>query len=94
MRKSNFFHFMLHLKDENQAPIEVERAIFKDFHDSYNVSQLHCNNGCSCVAVKVHVYMYLYTTSAAFTEKLLLYEQCIILCVCALNLEDNIYSKT
>ena len=39
MRKSNFFHFMIHLADENQAPIEVERAVFKDFHDFYAVSE-------------------------------------------------------
>ena len=37
MRKSNFFHFMIHLMDGNQTPIEVERAVFKDFHDSYTV---------------------------------------------------------
>ena len=40
MRKSNFFHFVLHLADENQAPIEVERGIFKDFHDVYAVSSV------------------------------------------------------
>ena len=39
MRKSNFFHFIIHLTDENQTPIEVERAVFKDFHDSYTVSR-------------------------------------------------------
>jgi hypothetical protein len=43
MRKSNFFHFMIHLADENQAPIEVERAIFKDFHDFYANGQEYRN---------------------------------------------------
>ncbi|CAI8047855.1 Transcription factor unc-3, partial [Geodia barretti] len=43
MRKSNFFHFVLHLADENQAPIEVERGIFKDFHDFYANGQEYRN---------------------------------------------------
>lgn len=42
MRKSNFFHFMIHLVDENQTPIEVEKAVFKDFHDSFTVRDNYC----------------------------------------------------
>ena len=53
MRKSNFFHFMIHLIDENQAPIEVERAVFKDFHDFCAVRTVPCVPCCDVCDVCV-----------------------------------------
>ena len=31
LRKSNFFHFVIALYDQNRHPVEVERAAFIDF---------------------------------------------------------------
>ena len=38
MRKSNFFNFMISIFDGNNHPVEVQKAVFKDFCDSYSVS--------------------------------------------------------
>ena len=38
MRKSNFFNFVISIFDGNHHPVEVQKAVFKDFCDSYSVS--------------------------------------------------------
>ena len=66
MRKSNFFHFMIHLADENQAPIEVERAIFKDFAgdlcDSVFVPAIDCSIQLAVVCTSTSCCMYTHVT--------------------------------
>ena len=39
MRKSNFFHFIISLYDSHQQPIQVQKAIFRDFYDTMMVSE-------------------------------------------------------
>lgn len=38
MRKSNFFNFIISMYDSSQHPVEVHRAVFKDFYDTTAVS--------------------------------------------------------
>lgn len=40
LRKSNFFHFVIALYDQNRHPVEVERAIFVDFIEKDKVSSI------------------------------------------------------
>ena len=40
MRKSNFFHFIISLYDSQQQPVQVQKAIFRDFYDTMMVSEL------------------------------------------------------
>ncbi|VDQ12865.1 unnamed protein product [Trichobilharzia regenti] len=40
LRKSNFFHFIIALYDQNRHPIEVERAAFIDFVEKDKVCVL------------------------------------------------------
>lgn len=37
LRKSNFFHFVIALYDQNRHPIEIERAAFVDFVEKEKV---------------------------------------------------------
>lgn len=38
MRKSNFFNFIISMYDNANHPVEVHRAVFKDFYDTTSVS--------------------------------------------------------
>lgn len=40
MRKSNFFNFVIALYDSANHPVEVHRAVFKDFYDTTAVRKI------------------------------------------------------
>ena len=43
MRKSNFFNFVISMYDNTNHPVEVHRAVFKDFYDTTTVSSnIYC----------------------------------------------------
>lgn len=51
MRKSNFFNFVIAMYDNNHHPVEVHRAVFKDFYDTTDAVSVHACMTSACVHV-------------------------------------------